>query len=999
MLTTVRLPRTLSILLLLMLLGGAVLWSVRHASPLFAAEQSAHLVYIPAVQAGIAQEPQDPQEPQQPIGFFADTQWRTASASIATDAQGGKHLAYVYYQGLAEGVPNHGVYRYCARDCDTLSNWQGVGLGQEVNEIQLALTPQGRPRLLYRTRSGDNGSRFHYAACDANCADAANWQSAQIAANQGMAPLELSDGELPQRSFALDGSGRPRFIYNDRTPGHLGAYYTFCDDNCTDAANWREVRINKDNGNQGPYRDEDYYYPSLTFTPTGQPRALVDGVSMQDEFFLFYLACDADCGSASNWQSVPLFPRGHGSEVSYDLEVDAQGRPRLAYYDGAHIGGGGNVLTYAWCNNGCLQAANWQRSHLGLAALEGQEPDLELDSAGRPHIAYAFFLQGGLGYALCEANCEGTNPQWRHQVVESRTDLQAAWSVAHPPHCSGGLWDGLTPTLSLNPQGAAHIAYDVTYYARCHYRDDGQWEEWSEMNLVWRAVRVRIPAGSDGGQTPVTPTPVTPTPVTPTPVTPTPVTPTPVTPTPPLPARLGFGLFPESAWRTSSSDVAVDNANGIHLAYVFTEPMVGLDPDGTNNPTTAVYRTCQTGCANAQNWSSVILGEAVSEVQIGLTPAGKPRLLLLTRATLGAQPADRYVYAACDQNCTSVGGWQTATIATVPNSLSYQWQDDPNSFEDYPREYQARRYFALDPTGRPRFVYYHYNAEVDAAGGGAYYAACDAACTTPGNWTHTRVTEVTDWSGTVEWEILERPALAFTPDGQPRMLAAMLPLGILRFSGLYYIACDGGCDQVENWHKTLIGQNGDEFGDWDLAVDGAGRPHMVVAQGWGEGLRYARCDANCLDAFNWQSTQVEIAPAEELALVLNAQGQPRIAFKMGEFDDSGNNSFNSLYYLWCNGDCQTATAQWQRARVETSHHLLAEWPGSYPPACVGHEWDAWYMLVPSLALGPNGEPRIATDVGYLASCEYDPATGTWQSGEGIFNTVWRGVHIASFAQP
>ncbi len=948
-----------------------------------------HDLFLPIIQGGSSQTPAPP--PTGAIALFADTEWRTSSASIATDAAGGLHLAHTYYHGLAEGVPTYGVYLYCPRNCGDSAQWEGVGLGELVNEIQVALTPQGKPRLLYRSPGANNGWNYSYAACDNNCTDPAQWLTAHVASNTGMAPLELSDDERPQRYFALDNWGRPRFVYGDRTPGHLGTFYAFCDDGCTDPNNWGEARINKDNGGVGPYRDEDFYYPALTFSTSGQPRVVADGVSMEDEFLLFYVACDQNCDRADAWRSVPLFARGGGFEVSYDVEINAQGQPRIAFFEGAQLGGGGNLLWYAWCNSDCTEQTNWQRSELGLARSEGQEPDLELDRAGRPHIAYALYGDGGLGYSVCASGCEGSGAKWQHRVAENRHDLLTAWPVAHPSHCSGGLWDGLTPSLVLDGSGAPTIAYDVTYYARCHYVGENRWEPWNEMNLVWRAVRLYI-AGSTDRPTPAPGTPLTPQPVTPTATTVPTATPV---PTEPSPARMGVGLFPESMWRTGSSDIAVDDKGGLHLAYVYIEPNTGPDPDGNSNPTSAVYSTCQRGCDRPQNWHTVTLGEAVSEVQIDLTLAGLPRLLLLERAGNHVSRADRYVYAKCDSECTARDGWSLGTVITVPNDLSWRWADDPNSFEDEPREYQTRRYFRLDPKGQPRFVYYHYNADRDPQGVGAYYAACDNGCTASDSWTHMRITKVTDWSGALEWEILEEPALAFTTDGQPRLLAALLPLGPLRFPALHYIGCDVACEEASNWRAVQVGESGDVNGTWDLVADELGSVHMVLANWTKEGIRYGWCNVNCLDFGSWQYTQLPGQPVSwPLDIELNAQGQLGIAFTAREYDESGNNPFDSLTYLWCNSDCQSADG-WQRTRVETNHHLLTEWLASYPAACAPAAENKWSMVVPALAIAPTGLPYVASDVVYTASCTYDAETQSWQPGGD--STVWRAVHIALFS--
>jgi hypothetical protein len=973
-----------------------------------AEETKSHAVYLPVVQRGIVGKPtatatpkptSSPTEtatPTPPVvtAFFADTQWRTSSNSLATDGQGGIHLAYVYYNGLAENVPNSGVYQVCASNCDQPAQWKGVRLGEEVDEIQLRLTPEGRPRILFRTDNANNGRNFFYATCDTGCTDPKNWQVGLVASNEGMAPIEISDDELPQRYFALDNLGRPRFVYNDRKGTHYGTFYTFCDANCTNPANWGEVRLNKDNNGSGPYRDEDLFSPALAFSPTGQPRIVADGVTMQDEFFLYYVACDAGCDQRENWQSAPLFPRGNGFEFSFDLEINANGDPRIAWYEGAHVGGGGNVLNYVWCNDACTQPGNWSRHVLGLPVLEGQEPDLELDGAGRPHIAYALYKDGGLGYSVCTATCEGSNGQWQHKVLESRTQIAQSTSVALPLICSGGIWDGLTPTLALDGAGNPYIAYDATHYARCHYEGEDKWKPWNEMNLVWRAVRVRLANRNAAPGTPTaTPTvePGTPTPTKTATATPT-QTATP-TATPEPPARLGSGVAPETNWQTSSSAVAVDRDNRLHLAYVFTDLLFGPDPDGNQNPTSAVYRTCQSSCDQPQNWTNVPLGANVSEVQIGVTPNGQPRLLTLVRAGTADNPADSYVYAECNQNCTHGASWTLTTIATVPNDLSWHWLDDPSNMEDVAREGVPRRYFALDPEGRPRFVYYHYNAEADLNGVGAYYAACDGDCTHAGNWTHTRISEVTDWSGALEWEILEKPVLTFAPNGAPRILAAVLPLGILRFPGLYYVACDSNCTEGSNWLKVQLGNGDDVNGEWDMALDAAGRPYVVIGYGWQAGMKYAWCDENCLEFTSWQvadGPQLEIGRPH---VVMDIAEQPQILYKTTEYDETGNNPDNSLYYLWCDSNCRAADATWKQVRIENSENVRAEWPKPIPPACADGEW---YQLASSMVIGLDGAVHIATDTFYLGKCEYDAGSGSWGEGDQFaYSTYWRAARIVS----
>ena len=59
---------------------------------------------------------------------------------LSTDAEGGIHLAYHYYEAVGEGAPTHGVYQYCASECDKAAKWKSVALGENVSEIQLELT-------------------------------------------------------------------------------------------------------------------------------------------------------------------------------------------------------------------------------------------------------------------------------------------------------------------------------------------------------------------------------------------------------------------------------------------------------------------------------------------------------------------------------------------------------------------------------------------------------------------------------------------------------------------------------------------------------------------------------------------------------------------------------------------------------------------------------------------------------------------------------------------
>ena len=458
-----------------------------------------YTVFLPLVVRGNSTT--TPPPPPQPIqaAFFVQPETKTGSAAIAVDQQGGKHLAYAYY--LPEPEPRPAVYLYCpgqAIDCADPANWNGVSMLDAATEVQLVLTPAGQPRLLIRsatTSAGVVGHDIYYAACDQGCTTPDQWTLTYLVTTSGMAPSETEAGTTPQRSFALDPVGRPRFVYLDKNtveaePDHLGTFYAYCDDDdCTDPANWFETKISR---GDNPFY-EHFHYPSLALTSQGQPRVVGDGLYLLqgEPLGIYYLACDAGCDDGSNWERVLLFERGAGPKVSWDLEMDGD-RPRLAFYEGGQLNGGGDTLYYAWCNDNCLDSGGWQSLNLGLGSQNGKHPDLELDGQGRPRLAYATQDGGGIGYSWCTGNCESDQGQWQNQVIDTATKLEQEYPVPRPVYCDAGLWDSLTPVLALDAGGNPHVAYDAAYQTRCWYDDnpDDNVPPVLQFSQLWHTVRV-----------------------------------------------------------------------------------------------------------------------------------------------------------------------------------------------------------------------------------------------------------------------------------------------------------------------------------------------------------------------------------------------------------------------------------------------------------------------------------------------------------------------------
>jgi hypothetical protein len=446
-------------------------------------------IYLPMMN----RPPAPPLPPPARAAFFVQPSAKTGSASIAVDEFGGLHLAYADYLPYAEHPA--AVYLYCApgAQCSNGSNWHGVALADYVNEVQLVLTRSGQPRLLIRARAQTAGLDWDYvyAECNQTCTDPGQWAGALVSSSYGTSIFDINDDTSPQRSFALDRQDRPRFIYQDRNypiePDHIGAFYMTCDAGCADWTNWTETQISQANGSSGY---EVFEYPSLAFTASGQPRVAALINTLAGELAFFYVACDNSCGDVNQWQRVKLFERDSGPKISWDIEVDKNDRPRIAFYKGATLDSTGDQLYYASCDSNCLNGAAWQKLNLGLGSGVGKHPDLEFTAQNQPRIAYIRNLGDGLGYTWCNAGCGTALAGWRNSVVETAATLDQEYPVPRPSHCNVGLWSGLTPVLSLDTGGHPRVAYDAVYDTQCMYDDpnDGL-PPYLVWHQLWHSVR------------------------------------------------------------------------------------------------------------------------------------------------------------------------------------------------------------------------------------------------------------------------------------------------------------------------------------------------------------------------------------------------------------------------------------------------------------------------------------------------------------------------------
>jgi len=392
----------------------------------------------------------------------------TLSADVAVDVQGGIHRIAARGNPRFPDDPPALIYAYCppanlAR-CAERSAWSFVELAAEAPFAQIALTPQGQPRILYE--EGVGPATYVYAACDAGCTSPAGWTQTPTFSRTAINTGFMFDYR-PQY-FALDPQGRPRFLYGDHHPTgsqeHTGVFYAFCDSVCDQQTSWRESVVTRDIWGERL---------NLAFTRTGGVRALAQNVWPDDAQAqngrLAYLSCDTDCTDTQNWRMIPLLDRGY-EHSQYTLALDTQNRPRILYYQGYHENPRRDAqLWYLWCDaTDCVETGGWDGRVITTSSAAG-DADLVFDSQDRPRIIV--YRQAALAYAFCDTNRQSEQGAWQVLGVDAATSVERASPVKLLPGCIEGTWvAGLRPALALGPRGEPRIAFDAQHLMTC-YKD------------------------------------------------------------------------------------------------------------------------------------------------------------------------------------------------------------------------------------------------------------------------------------------------------------------------------------------------------------------------------------------------------------------------------------------------------------------------------------------------------------------------------------------------
>ncbi len=401
----------------------------------------------------------------------ANPWWDT---DTVVDSSGGIHVTY---------YENDIYYAYCPAGCSNPANWAATTVGDAESSLAhttLAVDSSGRPRLMwYEFSTG----YYSYAECAGNCTGAGSWTVVSV-------PLPDYGYGYPETSgyFSLDGQNRPRFI----SPWSGGFLYHSCESDCTNDSNWNTSTITLTNFPE--YANLDG--AQLLFGTDDRPR-IAGYEDVNDN--LTYVDCQGDCSQPASWSYAAVSPMGFGwiPDYGFSLRLDAQDRPRIAFYKSDE-----DALYFAWSDSDFTNPAGWSSYSVNLAPGDDRILDLALDGQGRPRVAFASD-QLDLDYAECTADCTSSGAVWQRLSIETGDELDQSEPIPLPPGCLSGAWMVFGwPSLALDAAGGANVSYYVRHGTLC---PDGQ----GGYDILYDATRIRFSLPGGGTTTPVAPGQVT----------------------------------------------------------------------------------------------------------------------------------------------------------------------------------------------------------------------------------------------------------------------------------------------------------------------------------------------------------------------------------------------------------------------------------------------------------------------------------------------------------
>jgi hypothetical protein len=346
----------------------------------------------------------------------------------------------------------------------------------------------------------------------------------------------------------------------------------------------------------------------------------------------------------------------------------------------------------------------------------------------------------------------------------------------------------------------------------------------------------------------------------------------------------------------------------------------------------AFYTYCKGDCSDASQRSAVrfTTDGTVYNALIRLTKAGKPRVLL-------AGSKINY-WAECDDGCSDLANWRVAEIQTHNGDLDVTGDA-----------------LALDPQDHPRFLIHAYRAlyGIGQKTPQTSLAQCDANCTSPESWRYDVISENELWIGS---------SFQYDDAGTAHIATHVFDYSEMNNPAVgAYFSCSGTCNTLGVWKG--IGfmapyESQTEAIDMhpaiSLALTKAGKPRLLQlgkAPDGGKRLSYFQCDADDCHGDNWKIGFSETSDKfdDGVSLVLDKNDHPRFVNTL---------SYN-IALTYCDAaDCTASDAKWLSYFVEQGSDIPADQ--------IFLEWNctigAWFLHSPSLALTPDGKPRVGYQI-------------------------------------
>jgi hypothetical protein len=400
------------------------------------------------------------------------------------------------------------------------------------------------------------------------------------------------------------------------------------------------------------------------------------------------------------------------------------------------------------------------------------------------------------------------------------------------------------------------------------------------------------------------------------------------------------------AQQPSSSDGGVRTATGNKFFLPTGEvtntaaPRVEVDAAGNTHAVypaffkgDAFYTVCEGECSDPSKLSAVRFETdgTVYNAMLKLTADGKPRVLLSSYY--------HNYFAECDAGCSVRENWRVGEIQQLSDSdLSITGEA-----------------LALDPQGRPRFLYHTYHAlfGIGQKPPQTSLAACDAVdCTKPESWTFNVIAKDELW---------ENSTLLYDASGRGHVATHVVDFSSANNPTMgAYLTCTGACNTENTWkgigffpaYESMT-EAIDMHPAISLALTKAGHPRVAQLGKTPEGKKvvaYFECDQDC-DGDNWKNGFSWIADPlhDGIDLALDKDDHPRFAHTI---------NYN-IVVTYCNdADCTREGAGWDSIFVEQGEDIPADQ--------IFLEWNctfgAWFLHTPSIAITSSGALRVGYQI-------------------------------------